>query len=96
MKVNIFTILKGTKKEDLREIKGPIIMLIIFFAIGVIFFPKPSKIYKGGVLKTCACLGLKATPRMTKGSLIGDEYCLGFPIQCQKQEILKEILEKNE
>jgi hypothetical protein len=96
MKISVFRILKGTNKEDFKEIRGPIIMLILFFVIGVILFPKPSKIYKNGVLKSCTCLGVKATPRMTKGSLIGDEYCLGFPVSCQSQELLKEIKSQNE
>ena len=88
-KINIIEVLKSDTGEDMSMIKGPIIMLVLFFVIGAVFFPKPSNIYKDGVLKSCTCIGLKATPRVTKGSKIGDVYCLGIPIKCTKQKILK-------
>jgi len=88
MKVSVFQILKTVNKDDFLMIKGPIIMLIFFFIIGAFFFPKPSKIYKEGMLRSCTCIGLKATPRITKGSKIGDVYCLGIPIKCTKEKIM--------
>jgi len=88
MKVSVFEILKTVNKDDFLMIKGPIIMLIIFFIVGAFFFPKPSKIFKEGVLRSCTCLGLKATPRITKGSKIGDVYCLGIPIKCTNEQII--------
>ncbi|MFC1755957.1 hypothetical protein ACFLZK_01145 [Patescibacteria group bacterium] len=89
MKVNVFEILKSSNKEDFSMIRGPIIMLFIFFFVGFFLFPKPSNIYKEGVLKTCTCVGLKATPRTTKGSKLGDTYCIGIPIKCVEERILK-------
>lgn len=94
MKIDMFELLKTVNKEDFLMIKGPIVMLLIFFVIGFFFFPKPSKIYKEGILKSCKCVGVKATPRVTKGSTIGDVYCLGIPIQCTKQQI--KVLDQNE
>lgn len=88
-KINIIEVLKSDTGEDMSIIKGPIIMLLIFFVIGFVFFPKPSNIYKDGVLKSCTCLGIKATPRITKGSKIGDVYCVGVPIKCTKEKIFK-------
>ncbi len=87
MNMEVFKILKTVSKDDFLMIKGPIIMLIIFFIVGAFFFPKPSKIYKEGLLRSCTCIGLKATPRITKGSKIGDVYCLGIPIKCTKEKI---------
>ncbi len=87
MKVNILQLMKTVNKNDFLMIKGPIIMLIIFFVFGAFFFPKPSKIYKEGNLRSCTCIGLKATPRITKGSKIGDVYCLGIPIRCTNERI---------
>ena len=89
MKISIIDVLKSSNKEDFAPIKGPIAMLIFFFLVGFIFFPKPSNIYKDGILKTCTCIGIKATPRMTKGSKLGDTYCIGFPIKCTEERILK-------
>ncbi len=85
--MNTFEILKTVNKEDFLMIKGPLIMLFLFFFVAAFFFPKPSNIYKNGVLKSCICIGAKATPRITKGSKIGDVYCLGIPIKCTKQQI---------
>jgi len=87
MKVNVFEVLKTVHKEDFLMIKGPIIMLTAIFVIGVLFFPKPSKIYKEGTLRSCKCIGIKATPRITKGSKIGDVYCLGIPVKCTYEKI---------
>ena len=73
-KINIIEVLKSDTGDDIKMIRGPIIMLLFFFVFGFIFFPKPSNIYKDGVLKSCTCVGFKATPRVTKGSKIGDVY----------------------
>jgi len=88
-KINIIEVLKADTGEDTSMVKGPIIMLVLFFVFGAFFFPKPSNIYKEGILKSCTCIGVKATPRITKGSKIGDVYCLGIPIKCTQQKILK-------
>lgn len=96
MKVNIIDVLKSDTGEDTSLIRGPVIMLIIFFVFGVFFFPKPSNIYKDGILKSCTCIGLKATPRVTKGSKVGDVYCIGIPIKCTEERIVRpENLLKN-
>ncbi len=87
MKIDMFELLKTVNRDDFLMIKGPIIMLVLFFVIGAFFFPKPSKIYKDGALRSCTCVGVKATPRMTKGSTIGDVYCLGIPMKCTTQQI---------
>lgn len=87
--MEILKILKTTNKDDLRELKIPLIALFSFIILSLVLFPKPSKIYRDGVLKTCKCFGIKASPRMTRGSLIGDEYCAGIPFSCEKQELLK-------
>ncbi len=92
--INVFALLKSTTKEDLKPIAGPILALILFFIIGVFLFPKPSKIYREGVLRSCSCLGIKAAPRTTKGSLVGDEYCLGIPFRCERQDLLKQLKEQ--
>jgi len=86
--MNALKILKTVNKEDFLMIKGPLLMLVFFFIVAAFFFPKPSNIYKDGVLKSCTCVGAKATPRTTKGSKIGDVYCLGIPIKCTSQKIL--------
>lgn len=88
-KINIIEVLKSSSKDDFQVVKWPVIMLVLFFVFGVVFFPKPSNIYKDGVLKSCTCVGIKATPRMTKGSKLGDVYCVGIPIRCTSQRILK-------
>ncbi len=89
MKINIIDVLKSSSNEDISTVRGPILMLLFFFLVGFIFFPKPSTIYKDGVLKTCTCIGIKATPRTTKGSKLGDIYCVGIPIKCVEERILK-------
>lgn len=94
MKLDIFEIMKTVNREDFLMIKGPLIMLGLFFVIGAFFFPKPSNIYKNGVLRSCTCIGAKATPRITKGSTIGDVYCLGIPVKCTKRQI--KLVEQDE
>jgi len=89
MKINVIDVLKSSNSEDFSTVRGPIFMLVFFFLFGFIFFPKPSNIYKDGVLKTCTCIGIKATPRTTKGSKLGDTYCVGIPIKCVEERILK-------
>ena len=84
-----FNMLKQMNKDDLTNIKGPIFALIGFIFIAFLIFPKPSKIYRDGVLKECSCLGLKATPRITKGAGVGDIYCLGMPMKCEKTQVLR-------
>jgi len=88
MKINIIDVLKSSSGEDMKMVRGPIAALILFFVIGFFFFPKPANIYKDGILKTCTCLGIKATPRTTKGSKLGDTYCVGMPIKCVEERIL--------
>ena len=89
-KVYPFNMLKDMDKSDVNYLKGPIISLIVFVVIAFIIFPKPSKIYKDGVLKECTCLGVQATPRASKGAGVGDRYCLGVPIKCEKTQVLKD------
>ena len=88
MKINVLEILLSSNKEDFLMVKGPIFMLLLFFFIGAFFFPKTSSIYKDGNLRTCKCFGVQAAPRVTKGSKIGDVYCLGIPFKCSNQKIM--------
>ena len=85
-----FNLLKQMDKADARYLRGPMLALVGFLVIGFVIFPKPSRIYKDGVLKECSCLGAKATPKGTGGIGVGDVYCLGVPIKCEKTQILKD------
>ena len=93
MKINYFEILKSTTKEDLFSMKAPLLLLVGFFVVAIFLFPKPSKIYKDYILKECSCFGFKAAPRATKGSFVGDEFCMGIPFKCTKLNLLKEEAE---
>lgn len=89
--MNYFSILKDTNKEDLKLIKWPLLGLLGFVFLVVFLFPKPVKIYRDYVLKECKCIGFRAVPKMTYGSTIGDEYCMGLPVKCVKQKIVKGV-----
>lgn len=89
--MNIFEILKTFNKNDLKVIAKPLFFLFTFVFIVFFLFPKPSRIYKDYVLKECKCLGIKAVPSSTKGSSVGDEYCLGIPISCNEQLLRGEL-----
>ncbi|OGC45575.1 hypothetical protein A2V49_03680 [candidate division WWE3 bacterium RBG_19FT_COMBO_34_6] len=87
--MKIIEAFKTFGKDDFKFIVVPTVSLVIFLIIVGLFFPKPSQIYRNGVLTSCKCLGFKSIPRTTKGSLVGDEYCFGIPISCEKTQILK-------
>lgn len=87
--MNPFTVLKQLNKDDLKYIRGPVLALLGFLVITAVIFPKPSRIYHGGVLKKCSCFGLEATPRHTQAVGVGDSYCLGVPIKCEVTQVLK-------
>lgn len=80
---------KRVRRSELGFLIGPILGLLIFLAICALIFPKPSRIYREGVLKDCKCRGLTATPKGTKAVGVGEAYCLGIPYECKETQILK-------
>ena len=87
----VLDVMKTFNRNDLKLLLKPMALLFGFLLLAGLFFPKPSQIYREGILRKCTCLGLKATPRHTKGSFVGDEYCMGMPISCTEQQILKNL-----